>query len=149
MVDIAVRSKAPHRQPQRPSRSDGVEAHGGQDIRGLCGVMGTAGAAGRHGYPVLVEGEQEGNGLGLGPVEPEAQVPRQAPETVPFQVTPEAAADFARRCAHQEGVLIGVSSGAALAAVDQKLLDIPDGSRVLTLTYDTGERYLSVEGLFS
>jgi cysteine synthase A len=65
-----------------------------------------------------------------------------------IQVAPEAAAEYARRCAREEGVLVGVSSGAALAAVAQKLPDISDGARVLTFTYDTGERYLSVEGLF-
>jgi cysteine synthase A len=63
-------------------------------------------------------------------------------------VAPEAAADYARRCAREEGVLVGVSSGAALAAVAQKLPEMADGARVLTFTYDTGERYLSVEGLF-
>jgi cysteine synthase A len=45
-------------------------------------------------------------------------------------------------------VLVGVSSGAALAAVAQKIPDMADGARVLTFNYDTGERYLSVEGLF-
>jgi cysteine synthase A len=65
-----------------------------------------------------------------------------------IQVAPEAAAEYARRCAREEGVLIGVSSGAALAAVAQKIPDMADGARVLTFTYDTGERYLSVEGLF-
>jgi cysteine synthase A len=65
-----------------------------------------------------------------------------------IQVTPEAAADYARRCAREEGVLVGVSSGAALAAVAQKIPDMADGARVLTFNYDTGERYLSVEGLF-
>lgn len=65
-----------------------------------------------------------------------------------IQVTPEDAADYARRCALEEGVLIGVSSGASLAAVAQKLADMADGARVLTFAYDTGERYLSVPGLF-
>ncbi len=65
-----------------------------------------------------------------------------------IQVTPEAAAEYARRCAREEGVLVGVSSGAALAAVAQKIPDMEDGARVLTFTYDTGERYLSIEGLF-
>jgi cysteine synthase A len=65
-----------------------------------------------------------------------------------IQVSPEDAAEYARRCAREEGVLVGVSSGAALAAVAQKLPDMADGARVLTFTYDTGERYLSVEGLF-
>ena len=64
------------------------------------------------------------------------------------QVTAEAAVEYTRRCAREEGVLIGVSSGAVLAAVAQKLPEMPDGSRVLTFNYDSGERYLSVEGLF-
>jgi cysteine synthase A len=65
-----------------------------------------------------------------------------------IQVAPEAAADYARRCAREEGVLVGVSSGAALAAVAQKIPEMADGARALTFTYDTGERYLSIEGLF-
>ena len=65
-----------------------------------------------------------------------------------IQVAPEAAADYARRCAREEGILVGVSSGASLAAVAQKIPDMADGARVLTFNYDTGERYLSVEGLF-
>ncbi len=65
-----------------------------------------------------------------------------------IQVAPETAAEYVRRCAREEGVLIGVSSGAALAAVAQKLPEMADGARVLTFTYDTGERYLSVDGLF-
>ena len=56
--------------------------------------------------------------------------------------------DFARRAAREEGILIGVSSGASLAAVAKKLPDVPQGGRILTFCYDTGERYLSVEGLF-
>ena len=62
-----------------------------------------------------------------------------------IQVAPEAAADYARRCAREEGILVGVSSGASLAAVAQKIPDMADGARVLTFNYDTGERYLSVE----
>jgi cysteine synthase A len=54
----------------------------------------------------------------------------------------------ARRCAREEGILVGISSGAALAAVAKKLPELPPRSRVLTFCYDTGERYLSVEGLF-
>jgi len=65
-----------------------------------------------------------------------------------IQVTKEEAYDFTRRAAKEEGLFIGVSSGAALAAVDKKLREIPKGSSVLTFTYDTGERYLSIEGLF-
>ncbi|NVO86294.1 cysteine synthase A [Hymenobacter terrestris] len=64
-------------------------------------------------------------------------------------VSQQAAADMARRAAREEGIFIGISSGASLAAVAQKLADMPQNSRVLTFCYDTGERYLSVEGLFS
>ncbi len=59
-----------------------------------------------------------------------------------------AAFDFARRCAREEGIFVGISTGAALSAVNSKLAEIPAGSRILTFSYDTGERYLSVEGLF-
>jgi cysteine synthase len=52
--------------------------------------------------------------------------------------------DMARRAAREEGMLVGISSGAALAAILQKLPDLPDGARVLGFNYDTGERYLSV-----
>jgi cysteine synthase len=65
-----------------------------------------------------------------------------------IQVTEERAFEFARRSAREEGVFVGISSGASLAAVHQKLADIPDGARVLTFNYDTGERYLSTENLF-
>ncbi|RFP64137.1 cysteine synthase A [Hymenobacter lapidiphilus] len=64
-------------------------------------------------------------------------------------VSQQAAADMTRRAAREEGIFIGISSGASLAAVAQKLADMPQNSRVLTFCYDTGERYLSVEGLFS
>jgi cysteine synthase A len=50
--------------------------------------------------------------------------------------------------AREEGILVGISSGASLAAVAKKLPDIPAGSTILTFSYDTGERYWSVEGLF-
>jgi cysteine synthase len=65
-----------------------------------------------------------------------------------IQVSEEAAFDYARRAATEEGIWLGASSGASLAAVAQKLPDLPRGARVLTFCYDTGERYLSVEGLF-
>ena len=55
---------------------------------------------------------------------------------------------FAARCVREEGIFVGISSGASLAAIHNKLPDIPDGSRVLTFCYDTGERYLSVPELF-
>jgi cysteine synthase A len=66
-----------------------------------------------------------------------------------IQVTAEDAFDFAIRCAREEGIFVGVSSGATLAALDQKSSDLPDGARVLVFCYDTGERYLSMEGLFA
>ena len=63
-----------------------------------------------------------------------------------IQVEAEAAREMARRCAREEGLLVGISSGAALAAIAQKLPDIAPGSTVLGFNYDTGERYLSIEG---
>ena len=65
-----------------------------------------------------------------------------------IQITKEEAFEYAQRAAREEGLFIGISSGASLAAVAKKLAEIPKGSRVLTFNYDTGERYLSVEGLF-
>ena len=65
-----------------------------------------------------------------------------------IQVSEDDAFEFARRAAREEGIFIGASSGASLAAVAQKLPTIADGARVLTFCYDTGERYLSVDGLF-
>jgi cysteine synthase len=55
---------------------------------------------------------------------------------------------YTQRIAKEEGILVGISTGAALAAVAKKLPEIPAGSRVLTFNYDTGERYLSIDGLF-
>ena len=66
-----------------------------------------------------------------------------------IQVTEEDAFAFAQRAAREEGIFVGISSGAALAAVAQKLPELPPKSRVLAFCYDTGERYLSIEGLFS
>ncbi len=63
-------------------------------------------------------------------------------------VTEEDAFAYAKRAAKEEGIFIGLSSGASLAAVAQKLPELPKGSRVMTFCYDTGERYLSIEGLF-
>ena len=63
-------------------------------------------------------------------------------------VEKEEAFEFAKRAAAEEGLFIGISSGAALAAVAKKLKDIPKGKKILTFNYDTGERYLSIEGLF-
>jgi len=65
-----------------------------------------------------------------------------------IQVTKEEAFEYAQRAAKEEGIFIGVSSGASFAAVAKKLPEIPKGATILTFSYDTGERYLSVEGLF-
>ncbi|MEX8493654.1 cysteine synthase A [Sphaerotilus sp.] len=62
------------------------------------------------------------------------------------QVDAEAAREMARRSAREEGLLVGISSGATLAAIAQKLPELPAGARVLGFNYDTGERYLSTEG---
>lgn len=59
-------------------------------------------------------------------------------------VDPEHAKEMARRSAREEGILVGISSGATLAAIAQKLPDLAPGSRVMGFNYDTGERYLSV-----
>ncbi len=61
-----------------------------------------------------------------------------------IQVDPADAKEWARQCATKEGMLVGISSGATLAAISQKLAELPAGSRVLGFNYDTGERYLSV-----
>jgi cysteine synthase A len=60
-----------------------------------------------------------------------------------LQVDPEDAKEMARRCAREEGMLVGISSGATLAAIAQKLPEL-SGKRILGFNYDTGERYLSV-----
>ena len=65
-----------------------------------------------------------------------------------IQVEAEPAREMARRCAREEGMLVGISSGATLAAIAQKLPELPANAVVLGFNYDTGERYLSVEGLF-
>jgi len=61
-------------------------------------------------------------------------------------VDAEAAREMARRCAREEGMLVGISSGATLRAIEQQLPKLKAGARVLGFNYDTGERYLSVEG---
>ena len=63
-----------------------------------------------------------------------------------IQVDAEAAREMARRSAREEGILVGISSGATLAAIAQKLPELAAGARVLGFNYDTGERYLSIEG---
>jgi cysteine synthase A len=63
-----------------------------------------------------------------------------------IQVDAEPAREYARRSAREEGLLVGISSGATLAAIAQKLPELPAGAKVLGFNYDTGERYFSVEG---
>lgn len=65
-----------------------------------------------------------------------------------IQVSKDEAFSFAKRAATEEGIFQGISSGATMAAVAKKLADIPTGSTVLIFNYDTGERYLSIDGLF-
>ena len=63
-------------------------------------------------------------------------------------VSKEDAFLYAKRAAREEGIFQGISSGATMAALAKKLPEIPAGSRILIFNYDTGERYLSIEGLF-
>ncbi len=65
-----------------------------------------------------------------------------------IQVSKEEAFEFTRNIAKQEGILVGISTGASLAAVAKKIASLPDNAVVVTFNYDTGERYLSIEGLF-
>jgi cysteine synthase len=65
-----------------------------------------------------------------------------------ISVSKDDAFTYAQRVAREEGLFVGISSGASLAAVAKKLPEIPKGSRILTFNYDTGERYLSIEGLY-
>ncbi|PIF05717.1 MAG: cysteine synthase A [Draconibacterium sp.] len=65
-----------------------------------------------------------------------------------IKVTKEEAYEYARRAAKEEGLFVGISSGASFAAVAKKIKELPESSRILTFSYDHGERYLSVEGLF-
>ncbi|WP_158801854.1 cysteine synthase A [Acidisoma sp. L85] len=66
-----------------------------------------------------------------------------------IQVSADDAKHYARRSAREEGLLVGISSGATLAAIAAKIKDLPSGSRVLGFNYDTGERYLSVPDFLS
>ena len=63
-------------------------------------------------------------------------------------VSKEEAYDYAGKIALEEGIFVGISTGASLAAVAKKIESLPDDAVILTFNYDTGERYLSVEGLF-
>ena len=93
----------------------------------------------------VISGGQPGphpiQGIGAGFVP--ANLHREAIDGV-IQVDPADAKEWARRSAREEGTLVGISSGASLAAIAQKLKELPEGVRVLGFNYDTGERYLSV-----
>lgn len=65
-----------------------------------------------------------------------------------IQVEKEEAFEFTKKLAQKEGILAGISTGASLSAINKKLAEIPDGSKILTFNYDTGERYWSVDGLY-
>ena len=65
-----------------------------------------------------------------------------------IQISKEEAFEYAQRAAKEEGLFVGISSGASLAAVDKKINELPKGSRILTFAYDHGERYLSIDGLY-
>ncbi len=65
-----------------------------------------------------------------------------------IQISKDEAFEYAKRAAKEEGLFIGISSGASLAAVAKKIGELPKGSKIITFSYDTGERYLSVDGLF-
>jgi len=65
-----------------------------------------------------------------------------------IQVSKKEAFEYAQNAAKLEGLFVGISSGASLAAVAKKIKELPSGSRILTFSYDHGERYLSVEGLY-
>jgi cysteine synthase len=65
-----------------------------------------------------------------------------------IRMTKDEAYNFAQKAAKQEGLFIGISSGACLAAIARKIPEMPKGSRILGFAYDTGERYLSVDGLY-
>jgi cysteine synthase A len=65
-----------------------------------------------------------------------------------IQVGKSEAFEYTTRAAREEGLFVGISSGASLAAVAKKLPEIPKGSTILTFVYDSGEKYLSIEGLF-
>ncbi len=98
--------------------------------------------------PVISGGEKgphrlQGIGAGFIP-----QVLNRATLDGTVLVSEEDAFEMARQCALKEGIFVGISSGATLAAVAQKQAEMPAGSRVIIFSYDTGERYLSIEDLF-
>ena len=98
--------------------------------------------------PVISGGEPGPHGImGIGAGFLPENLDREVLDGV-LPVEKEAAYAFARRSAQEEGIFVGISSGASLAAVDQLLPKIDPQSTILTFNYDTGERYLSVNDLF-
>ena len=98
--------------------------------------------------PVLSGGEPGPHplqGIGAG-FFPKVYRPELIDEVI--TVGKDEAFDYARNIAKEEGILVGISTGASLAAVSKKIESLPDDAVVLTFNYDTGERYLSIEGLF-
>ncbi len=98
--------------------------------------------------PVLSGGEPGPHplqGIGAGFV-PSVLQPELLDEII--QIGKDEAFDYARKVAKEEGILVGISTGASLAAVARKIPQIPDGATIVTFNYDTGERYLSIEGLY-
>ena len=81
----------------------------------------------------------QGIGAGFNPANLDSKILDGA-----ISVEKDDAFEFARKAAKEEGLLVGISSGASLAAVAKKIKEIPENSKILTFAYDTGERYLSI-----
>jgi cysteine synthase A len=98
--------------------------------------------------PVISGGQSGPHPLqGIGPGFIPANMDKSLLDGV-ITITKEEAYEYAQRTAKEEGIFVGVSSGASLAAVAKKLGESSEKKKVITFNYDTGERYLSVEGLF-
>jgi cysteine synthase A len=98
--------------------------------------------------PVISGGQSgphaiQGIGAGFIPLNLDTNVVNEA-----IQISKEEAYEFARKAAKEEGLFVGISTGASLAAVAKKLETVSAEATILTVNYDTGERYLSVDGLF-
>ena len=98
--------------------------------------------------PVISGGEPgphaiQGIGAGFIPTNLDTNVVDES-----IQISKEEAYEYARKAAKEEGLFVGISTGASLAAVAKTLESLPEDAKVLTVNYDTGERYLSIEGLF-
>lgn len=98
----------------------------------------------------VISGEKSGNhsiqGIGAG------FIPKNLNTKIlngTIKISKENAFEFTRLAAQKEGLFIGISTGASLAAISNKLKEVPEGTRILTFAYDSGEKYLSVDGLFN